>query len=119
MPRAIIEMSRDSNSVLDDIKDPVKISVIKHGNEQSGIDIVPFEIKLDGDQFVVTNNSDWPPEKVQKLVIREYKHNHLEPYSNTDIGRLLGVSRKVIEGIWGDGAEKEAQLLWNDLKGKF
>ena len=119
MPRAIIEMSRDSNSVLDDIKDPVKISVIKHGNEQSGIDIVPFEIKLDGDQFVVTNNSDWPPEKVQKLVIREYKHNHLEPYSNRDIGRLLGVSRKVIEGIWGDGAEKEAQLLWNDLKGKF
>ena len=116
MPHVIIEMKRDKSSVLDDLEDPLTINIIKHSNEQSGIDIVPFEIKLDGEHFVVTNDSNLPPKMIQKLIIREYKHNRLEPYSNTDIGRLLGVSRKTIEGIWTDGSEEETTAFLNDLK---
>ncbi len=119
MPHVIIEMKRDSSSVLDDLEVPLTINVVKHSSEQSGIDIVPFEIKLDGEHFVVTNDSNLPPKMIQKLIIREYKHYRLDPYSNTDIGRLLGVSRKTIEGIWTDGSEEETQEFLNDFKYKL
>jgi len=120
MPRVIIEMKRDNSSLLDDLEVPITINVIKHSNEHAGIDILPFDIKLDDDHFVVTNNSNLPLEKVRKLVIHEYKHNRLESFSNTDIGRLLGVGRKPIETIWKqDGAEEEAQALLDQLKEEF
>ena len=120
MPRVIIEMKRDNSSLLDDLEVPITINVIKHSNEHAGIDIIPFDIKLDDDHFVVTNNSDLPLEMVQKLVIHEYKNNRLESYSNTDIGRLLGVGRKPIETIWKkDGTKEEAQTLWDRLKEEF
>ena len=117
MPRVIIEMKRDNSSVLDDLEVPITINVIKHSNEHAGIDIIPFEIKLDDDHFVVTNNSELPLEMVQKLVIHEYKHNRLESYSNTDIGRLLGVGRAKIEEKWReDGVEEKTQVFWESLK---
>ena len=47
MPRVIIEMKRDSTSVLDDLKTPITINVLKHSNEHYGIDVVPFDIQLD------------------------------------------------------------------------
>ena len=119
MPRVIIEMKRDNSIMLDDLEVPITINVIKHSNEHAGIDILPFDIKLD-DHFVVTNNSELPFEMVQKLVIHEYKHNKLESFSCTDIGRLLGVGRSPIETIWKkEGAEEEAQALWNRLKEEY
>ena len=79
-----------------------------------------FDIKLDDDHFVVTNNSELPLEMVQKLVIHEYKHNRLESYSSTDIGRLLGVGRKPIETIWKkDGTKEETQACWEHLKEEY
>ena len=120
MPRVIIEMKREISSVLDDLEVPITINVIKHSNEHAGIDIIPFEIKLDAGHFVVINNSDLPIEKVRKLVIYEYKHNPLESFSNTDIGRLLGVGRSPIETIWKqEGVEEEAQALLDHLKEEF
>ena len=120
MPRVIIEMKRDNSSVLDDLEVPITINVIKHSNEHAGIDIIPFEIKLDDDHFVVTNNSELPLEMVQKLVIHEYKHNRLESYSNTDIGRLLGVGCAKIEAKWReDGVEEKNQVFWDNLKKKI
>ena len=120
MPRVIIEMKRDNSSVLDDLEVPITINVIKHSNEHAGIDILPFEIKLDDDHFIVTNNSSLPLEKVRKLVIHEYKNNRLESFSNTDIGRLLGVGRKPIETIWkNDDTKDEVQVLWDSLKAEY
>ena len=120
MPRVIIEMKRDNTSVLDDLEVPITLNVIKHSNEHAGIDILPFDIKLDDDHFVVTNNSELPLEMVQKLVIHEYKHNRLESYSSTDIGRLLGVGRKPIETIWKkDGTKEETQACWEHLKEEY
>ena len=120
MPRVIIEMQRDNTSVLDDLEDPITINVIKHSNEHYGIDVVPFEIKLVNDHFAVTNNTDMPQKNVEQLIIYEYKHNRLESYSNTDIGRLLGVPRSKIEKIWNaDGVKENTQILWEDTKRKL
>ena len=119
MPRVIIEMKRDNPSVTDDLRDPITVNIIKHSNEHFGIDVVPFEIRLDGDHFVVTNNSDLPQDKIKKLVIYEYKTNLLEQYSSTDIGRLLGVPRKRIEKVWNKDVEAEAKDLWKNLRIKL
>ena len=119
MPRVIIEMKRDNPSVTDDLGDPIMINIIKHSNEHFGIDVVPFEIRLDGDHFVVTNNSDLPQDKIKNLVIYEYKTNLLEQYSSTDIGRLLGVHRRIIEKAWTENPETETKALWNEIKSKL
>jgi len=119
MPRVIIEMKRDNPSVTDDLRDPITVNIIKHSNEHFGIDVVPFEIRLDGDHFIVTNNPDLPQDTIKKLVIYEYKTNLLEQYSSTDIGRLLGVPRKRIEKVWNKDVEAEAKDLWNNLRIKL
>lgn len=116
MPRVIIEMKRDNTDVTDDLEDPITVNIIKHSNEHFGIDIVPFEIKLDNDHFVITNNSDLPQETIKKLVIYEYKSNRLEQFSSTDIGRLLGVPRHRIENTWNKEVEEEAKALWSKIK---
>lgn len=119
MPRVIIEMKRDNTDVTDDLEDPITVNIIKHSNEHFGIDIVPFEIKLDTDHFVITNNSDLPQETIKKLVIYEYKSNRLEQFSSTDIGRLLGVPRHRIENAWNKEVEEEAKALWSIIRLKL
>ena len=47
-------------------------------------------------------------------------YNRLESYSNTDIGRLLGVGRAKIEEKWReDGVEEKTQVFWDNLKKKI
>ena len=114
MPRVIIEMKRDSTSVLDDLKTPITINVLKHSNEHYGIDIVPFDIQLDNNGcFSVVKESDklkWGmelnKETIGKLVVYGYKHNEVEHFSDDDIGQLLGVSGRVVRTIYTKKADQ-------------